>query len=274
LISILILTKNEQQDLPGCLKSVDWSDDIVVFDSYSTDKTREIVETHPNTRFIQRVFDDWASHQNWAVQNIKFKYPWVFYIDADERMTPQLIQSVKQSVKNPDGHIAFMIERRDYYLGAWLKHVQTMPFYIRLFQPDKIHYERPVHVITVPHGKCKLIPGYLDHYPFSKGVAAWINRHNVYSSGEAALIIENRKENVNFSIKDAIFNKNIKVRRLHQKELFYRLPFRPFIKFLILYFGKLGFLDGRAGFSYAVLQSIYEYFIVLKTRELERAQDK
>jgi hypothetical protein len=114
----------------------------------------------------------------------------------------------------------------------------------------------------------------LDHYPFSKGIRHWIDRHNSYSSFEAMQIIDDKKMLKTFSFKKVFFEKNFNERRFYQKELFYRLPFRPFLKFVILYFVKRGFLDGSAGFQYAVLQSIYEYFIVLKTRELEKKLNK
>ena len=268
-ISILILTKNEQQDLPRCLESVAWSDDIHVYDSISTDDTVPIAERFGAT-VTQRPFDNWAAHQNWGLQNIKFKHPWVFYIDADERMTPELIQSVQSAVTSATDVVAFRLQRRDFFMGNWLKHVQSSPFYMRLFKPVHMHYERLVNPISIADGPVGDVSGYLDHFPFSKGIGHWIDRHNSYSRFEAQQIVNNRKQQATFSLLKAFTAKDFNERRFHQKELFYRLPFRPVIKFLILYIGKRGFLDGRAGFTYAVLQSIYEYFIVLKTRELER----
>ena len=87
MLSVLILTKNEEQDLPGCLASVSWCSDVVVYDSCSTDRTREIALA-AGARVVQRPFDNWASHQNWGLRNIEFRYPWIFYIDADERLPP------------------------------------------------------------------------------------------------------------------------------------------------------------------------------------------
>ena len=107
-VSILILTKNEQQDLPGCLQSVAWSDNIYVYDSMSTDETVAIANRFGAT-VIQRPFDNWASHQNWGLKNIAFKHPWVFYIDADERMTPELIQAVQAAVAAPGANVAFCV---------------------------------------------------------------------------------------------------------------------------------------------------------------------
>jgi len=267
-VSVLILTKNEEQDLPDCLMSVAWSDDIHVYDSNSTDKTTEIAEAF-GAKVTKRPFDNWAAHQNWGLQNIPFRHPWVFYIDADERMTPELAKDVLNTVNQAGDNVAFRIQRRDFYLDTWLKHVQTSPFYMRLFKPNKMRYERMVNPISIADGPVGQLKSYLDHFPFSKGLSHWIERHNSYSSFEAAQIIENRKNQAAFSIIKAITAKDFHERRFHQKECFYRLPMRPLVKFLILYVIKRGFLDGKAGLSYATLQSIYEYFIVLKTKELQ-----
>jgi len=251
MISVLILTKNEQHDLGGCLKSVAWCDDIHVYDSISNDDTVGIAKNF-GAHITQRPFDNWASHQNWGLANIKFKHPWVFYIDADERMTPELAIEIQALVKSSSDNVAYRIQRRDFFMGTWLKHVQTSPYYMRLFRPEKMRYERLV---------------------ISKGIAHWIERHNSYSFFEAKQIVDNRKNNEAFSIMKAFFEKDFHIKRFHQKELFYRLPMRPLVKFFILYIAKRGFLDGKAGMTYAILQSIYEYFIVLKTREIEAGQN-
>ena len=268
-VSVLILTKNEEKDLPGCLDSVAWSNDIHVFDSCSDDKTIDIARAF-GANVIQRPFDNWAAHQNWGLQNINFKYPWVFYIDADERMTPELQLSIAEAMKAPDNHVAFSIQRRDFLMSRWLKHVQASPFYMRLFKPDKMRYERLVNPISIADGPVGEINGFLDHYPFSKGVSHWLNRHNSYSTFEAQQIIDNRAKGESFSLYKAFFAKDFHDKRYHQKELFYRIPARPVFKFILLYFVKRGFLDGKAGVTYALLQSMYEYMIVLKVREREQ----
>jgi glycosyltransferase involved in cell wall biosynthesis len=272
-ISVLILTKNEQQDLPGCLESVAWCDDIHVYDSMSTDATVEIAE-RAGAKVMRRPFDNWASHQNWGLQHIPFKHPWVFYIDADERMTPELAEAVKAAVQAPGEHVAFRVQRRDFFLDTWLRHVQASPYYMRLFRPEKMRYERLVNPISIADGPVGQVGGYLDHFPFSKGVVHWLERHNSYSTFEAKQIMQNRAEHAGFSLAKAFSAKDFHERRFHQKEFFYRLPLRPFIKFLLLYLGKFGFLDGRAGLRYAMLQAIYEYMIVLKVKELEQASGR
>jgi glycosyltransferase involved in cell wall biosynthesis len=268
MISVLVLTKNEEQDLPGCLDSVAWSDDIHVYDSHSEDRTVDIARARRAT-VTQRAFDNWSAHQNWGLQNIPFRHPWVFYIDADERATPELAVAMRSAAASPAGHVAFQVQRRDFLMGTWLRHVQASPYYMRLFRPERMRYERLVNPVSIADGPVGRIDGYLDHFPFSKGVTHWLNRHNSYSTLEARQILENRAKGESFSLYQALLSGEFHRRRFHQKELFYRLPARPMVKFALLYLAKLGFLDGRAGLTYATLQAIYEYMIVLKSRELE-----
>lgn len=267
-VSVFILTKNEEQDLPGCLESLVWSDDIYVYDSLSTDKTVEIAKSF-GANVVQRHFDNWSSHQNWGLRNINFKYPWVYYSDADERVTPELVQAMKLAIANARDEVAFRVRRRDYLDGTWLKHVTPSPFNIRLFKPESIRYERLTNPVTVVDGVVGNIAAHFNHYPFSKGISHWVNKHNHYSTLEAGQIIQNKNNSAKFSVSKAFFCKDRNERRFHQKELYYRLPFRPLLMFVLLYIVKLGFLDGRAGFKFVILRAIYEYFIVLKVRELE-----
>lgn len=280
-ISIIIHTKNEQQDLPGCLESVTWSDDIHLFDSGSTDATHAIAKQF-GVRITVRDYDgnklafggDEGAHRTWGLRNIAFKYPWVFVIDADERVTSELLEAMKTAVANPGSNVAFRMRRRDYFMGTWLKHVTPSPFNIRLFKPEKISYERLTNPVTIVDGPIGDIAEHFNHFPFNKGITYWIEKHNGYSSFEAGQIVLNSQKVGDFSIAKALFSKNLNERRFHQKEIYYRLPFRPVVMFLLLYGLKRGFLDGRAGLTYALLRATYEYFIVLKTREMEAAQAK
>lgn len=230
MISVLVLTLNEEQNIKACLKSVGWSDDIHVLDSYSSDRTVEIAERF-GAKVWHRKFDSWAQHQNWALENIPFKYPWVFYFDADERVTPELAESMQAAVQSPGDKVAFRIQRRDFFQGTWLKHVQTSPFYLRLFRPEKMRYTRLVNPVSVVDGPRGEIGGCIDHYPFSKGISHWLDRHNAYSTLEALQIVEDRRASRPFSVIAAFTARDFHERRFHQKELFYRLPGRPIVKF-------------------------------------------
>jgi glycosyltransferase involved in cell wall biosynthesis len=271
MISILVLTLNEEKNLPGCLDSVKWSDDIHILDSHSSDRTTKIA-TEYGAKVWFRKFDSFSQHQNWALENIPFKYPWVFYFDADERVTPKLAQSMQRAVESPQDNVAFRVQRRDFFLDTWLKHVQMTAFYDRLFRPEKMRYERLGHCVSKPDGPVALVEGYLDHYPFSKGMTDWVNRHNFYSTQEARQIIANRAAGNTASLRAVFFEKDAHERRRNVKELYYKMPGRPLIKFLVMYFLKRGFMDGAAGFTYSALIGFYEFLIVLKTAELKWQQ--
>lgn len=271
--SVLILTRNEEQDLPGCLQSVAWSDDIHVFDSHSADRTVAIARASGAT-VTQRPFDGYASQRNAALHGLPFRYPWVLIVDADERIPPQTAKSIAAFAATASNGVgAARLRRRDMFLGTWLRHAQISPYYIRLVRPERVHYEREVNEVLKVEGSVIDLSEPFDHYPFSKGIAHWLDKHNTYSTMEARLVFEGRRGHVNFSIAKAFFTRDFNERRFHQKELFYRLPLRPLVKWLYMMFAKGAFLDGRAGLTYAALQSIYEYMIVLKTRELERDQE-
>jgi len=269
MISILILTRNEERDLPGALDSVSWSDDIHVFDSQSTDATPAIAQA-AGAHLHTRPFDDYATHRNAALTTIPFKYPWVFLLDADERPTPELSREMQQlALAAPPEIAAFRLRRRDFLFDTWLKHAQISPFYIRLVRPGRSKYTRAINEVIEINGPVAELSYPLDHYPFSKGIAHWIAKHNLYSTMEAELIYR-QQGLTNPSLRTALRDPDFHTRRLHQKAIFYRLPARPLIKWLYMVVFRRAILDGAAGLTYATLQSFYEYMIVLKTKELRR----
>lgn len=267
MLSVVILTKNEEADLPACLASVSWSTDVIVFDSFSTDRTIDIAKS-AGARVYQRVFDDYATQRN-ASLAVSFEHPWVLILDADERIGLDLKAELFAFVDSAGPEcVAGRIRRRDFLGQTWLRHSQLSPYFVRVVRLGSVHYERAVNEILIADGEIHELDGYFDHHPFSKGIAHWVAKHNVYSSMEARLVVDSRRGLVPFSIGKVFFADDFNERRFHQKELFYRLPCRPVIKFLLIYLLRRGFLDGTAGFTYALLQSFYEYLIVLKTREL------
>ncbi len=270
MISILILTKDEEQNLPGCLDNVAWSNDVHVFDSYSTDRTVEIARSR-GARVTQRRFDTFGKQRNVAMETLPFRNPWFLVLDPDERLTPELTEALQRAAATAPPDVgAFRVRRRDFLYGTWLKHAQISPFQVRLVRVGRARYVREVNEILEVDGRIVDLPGYLDHYPFSRGMAHWMNKHNTYSTLEARLIAVGTHKHA-FSLRKAFFEKDFHVRRMAQKALFYRLPARPLLKWCYMMLVRGAFLDGRAGLAYANLQTIYEYMIVLKTRELNAA---
>ncbi len=271
MISILILTLNEEKNLPVCLHSVSWSDDIVVFDSFSADKTVEIAKA-AGARVVQRKFDNWSAHQNWAHENIAFKNKWVFYLDADELMTPELygeIQAISDDMN--EKRVAFYCGRKNYFMGKWIKYAYPPSMIMRFFIPSCVRFERLVNPTPVIAGEHGYLKNMFLHYNFSRGLTEWFDKHNKYSlmeAKEAMKVLQGGPLRIG-----DLFSKDPFVRRKALKRLSFFLPCRPLLRFIYCYFLKLGFLDGSLGFRYCCMLSIYEYMIDLKIVELRRHEN-
>ena len=270
MISVLILTKNEEQDLPGCLDSIAWSDDVHVFDSESTDRTVDIAKAR-HARVATRAFDGYARQRNAAMQ-LPFRYPWVLVLDADERPTPALAEEMQREVQTAPAAVSgFRMRRRDFLWGTWLKHAQLTPYYVRLLRVGHVHYKRDINEIVEVDGAIAELTAPLDHLAFSKGLTHWMAKHNAYSSKEAELLASGDAVR-GASLRDALFASNFHQRRVAQKAIFYEMPGRPLIKWLYMMFVRGAILDGRPGITYATLQAFYEYLIEAKRREILRVQ--
>lgn len=276
--SIFIQTLNEEVNLPGLLESVSFADDIVILDSHSEDRTKEIALA-AGCRWFERKFDGRGPHQNWAMENIPFAHRWVFYLDADERMTPELRKEVEAIAaawergdmgRDDSDPVAYYCGRKNYFYGRWLKHAMPPGNIMRFFQPKRIKFERLANPTPIVDGRVGYLYNQFLHYNFSKGLGEWLERHNRYSSFEAHETLNALRTNpIRLTV---FFSRDRNTRRLALKNLSFRLPGRPLLKFVFMYFFSLGFLDGRPGLTYCILQSIYEYQIVLKVKELLRIE--
>jgi glycosyltransferase involved in cell wall biosynthesis len=270
LISVLILTKNEEADLPRCLASVTWSDDVHVFDSDSTDSTG-VVAQRAGAKLHRRTFDGYASQRNAALRSVPFQHAWVLVSDADDEVTSALAAELPLFVRQaPNNVAAARVLRRDHFRGTWLRHAAISPYLVRLIRPDRVQYVREVNEIVETDGEVATLSAPLDHYPFSKGIAHWIRKHNRYSTMEAEVVLREVPPSKWKCVRAIIHATDFNERRRYQKALFYTLPGRPLLKFGYMMCVRCAWRDGRAGISYALLQSIYEYFIVLKTVERRR----
>jgi glycosyltransferase involved in cell wall biosynthesis len=268
MISVLILTLNEEQNIEACLKAVAWSDDVVVFDSFSTDRTVEIARGL-GARVIQRRFDNENAHRTAALQ-AGFRHRWVFNPDADEICTPELRDEMLAVVKEEGRpEVAYRCRFRNMFMGKWVRRSSMYPTWVmRLFRPEKLTFNRNINLNYVAEGPEGRLRSHFEHYSFNNGFNAWFDKHNRYSWQEAKeSLLSLDQGGVPWR---AVFSPRAVERRRGLKELSFRLPGRPFARFLYVYLVRLGFLDGRAGLTFCVLQSIYEYMIVLKMRELRR----
>ena len=270
-ISVLILTLNEEENLHHCLASLAWSDDVVLLDSFSTDNTQNLAKEY-GARFFQRPFDNYAAQRNYGLNEIKYKNNWLLMVDADEKVPLALASEIQRVIeyKNDDKTI-YRMRRKDHFLGQWIKRSSGYPTWFgRLLKPGYVRIERAINEEYVTEGGVGYLENHLHHYPFNKGFSSWLEKHNRYSTMEAELIINGGLASPQLK---GLISKDPAEKRKAVKALVYRLPGRPLLIFLALYFVKGGFLDGRAGFTFCVLRSIYEFLINCKVREMRlRAQ--
>jgi glycosyltransferase involved in cell wall biosynthesis len=264
-VSVLILTLNEEVNLPDCLQSVKACDDVVILDSFSEDRTVEIAR-EGGARVIQRAFDNYAAQRNAGLNKVQFKHPWVLMLDADERVTPELWDEITTAVEKADPAVClFHMRRKDYWFGRWLRRSSGYPTWFgRLIRVGRVTVQREINEQYVTDGQAGFLTEHLLHFPFNKGVAYWLERHNRYSSMEAAALAEERREKLSLG---NLWSPDPVIRRRTMKRLAYRLPGRPLLTFGYLYLARLGLLDGRAGLRYCLLRAIYEYMIDLKLAE-------
>jgi len=272
-VSAVILTLNEERNLAECIAALrEWCEDIIVYDSFSTDRTVELARGL-GARVFQRRFDNYAAQRNAALQEVDYPGKWVLMVDADERWGKALGERILEFIAAPDAGVGIVhFQRCDMFMGRWLKHnIASSTWSGRLLHLDRVEVRRDINEEYHTTGEKVYLRGVrFVHYPFSNGINYWFTRHNRYSDMEAARLLAERGEVMRWG---GLFRGGPVERRKALKQLFYRLPGRPVLMFFALYFCRLGFLDGLAGFHYSVLRSIYEYMIVLKmqeTKELRR----
>ena len=260
----LILTYNEEINIKGCIESIHFCDEIVVFDSYSVDRTVEIAKSCGAIVKV-RHFDNYAAQRNAALKAVSSKFNWVLMLDADERVTLDLEQEIKSIISNQTSKTLFRVRRKDQFMGKWLKHSSGYPtWFPRLFKNGEVQVTREINEEYITEGEISDLKGHLLHFPFNKGLSWWIDRHNRYSTMEAEVLIKEFRHNITWGF---CFSKDPVKRRKFQKQLVYRLPGRPLIVFIGFFFLRKGFLDGVAGFRFCVMRMLYEMMIDLKIKE-------
>ena len=268
MISILILSYNEQLNLPRCLDSVSWSDDVLVMDSFSTDRTVEIAKAG-GARVMLRAFDHFAGQRNYGLEHGGLKHDWVLHLDADELVTPALKAELLTTATHAS-FAAYRVASKMMFRERWLKHSGMYPAYqVRFGRRGALRFKMVGHGQreTLPADEIGTLQESLLHYSFSKGMDDWHARHECYAAAEAAenlaLLSERR-----LSLR-GLFATNPTQRRRAMKEVSVRLPFRPALRLFYMYILHLGFLDGRVGLLYCRMLSWYEARIVSNLRALQ-----
>jgi glycosyltransferase involved in cell wall biosynthesis len=268
MFSIYILTYNEELDIAACIESAMLSDDIIIVDSCSSDRTVEIASRYP-VRIVQHPFESHGQQRTWMLESIPPKYEWVYILEADERMTPELFAESVQASQNPD-YIGYYVAERVMFMNHWIRYSTQYPRYqMRLFRHGKVWFTDYGHTEReVCEGVTSFLKETYPHYTSSKGLSRWIEKHNRYSTDEAKeTLYQLQQGKVNW--RDLFLGKSEVERRRALKDLSLRLPARPLLRFLYMYFILGGCLDGRAGMAWCTLQAFYEYLILLKVWEMQ-----
>jgi len=271
MISVLILTLNEEVNIESCLDSVSWADDVLVLDSGSTDDTVALAKSK-GARVVHRPFDTFADQRNYGLQHGDLQHDWVLHLDADERVTLPLYRELQNKVRHGK-HDAFRVPSKLIFQGQWLKHAGMYPTYqIRFGRREALTFTQVGHGQrgVLPPDQIGTLREPLLHYAFSKGLTDWFERHNRYSTDEAKHALKMQNESTDWS---GLISSDAQRRRRALKDLSYRLPLRPLLRFLYMYIGKRGFLDGRAGFDYCVMLAVYEYMTMLKMRHHQQSDE-
>ena len=265
-VSCLIFTLNEEVNLPHCLRSVTWCDDVVVVDSFSTDRTQEIARAS-GARFVQHAFTGFGDQRNWALEQLELKHPWALILDADETVTPGLIVEFQERLPKTQRDVAaFCVRRRFHLWGKWLRYSSLYPSWVvRLIRVGRVRYINRGHAETqIADGRIETLRHDLmdeNH----RGLEHWWARHNHYSTQEA--LYELAQPPV--LLRDLAAPDPLR-RREAMKSLGRRLPARALWYFLYAYFFRLGFLDGIDGLRFCAMKMMYQSMIMLKKQELRR----
>ena len=268
MFSIYILTYNEELDIAACIESAMLSDDIIVVDSCSSDRTVEIAKNYP-VRVVEHAFESHGRQRTWMLESIAPKYEWVYILEADERMTPELFAECLEAMNNPD-YIGYYVAERVMFMNRWIRYSTQYPRYqLRLFRHGKVWFDDYGHTEReVCDGATSFLKETYPHYTCSKGLNRWIEKHNRYSTDEAKETLY-QLEHGNVKWRNLFFGKSEVEKRRALKDLSLRLPARPVLRFFYMYFILGGCLDGRAGTAWCTLQAFYEYLILLKVWEMK-----
>ena len=285
-VSVIVPAKNEERNIAACLESVAWADEIWLVDSHSTDRTCELARAHGAQVAQFDYAGGFPKKKNWALANLPLKHEWILLLDADERVMPELETEIRGRLCNeqdPGECDGYYVNRRLIFLGRWIKHCGWYPSWnLRLFKHRLGRYEKleaenvenagdvEVHEHVVLEGRAEYLKHDLLHEDF-KSIFHFIERHNRYSSWDARVYANFANgEQGSSNIGASLFGSPLERKRFI-KRMWARLPFRPLLRFVWMYFIKLGFLDGRPGLIFCTLMTMHEAVISAKMYEQQIA---
>lgn len=249
-ISACVITYNEEMNIEDCLRSLSFCDDIVVVDSFSTDRTLEISRGH-TSRIYQHTYEGNITQKNFALSNVK--YEWVLSLDADERVSPELEKEIRaEFARGFGGYSGYLIRRHVNYLGKWINHCGWFPDYkLRLFNKRHAHFggSEP-HDMVITSSKVRRLRGKILHYPCDS-VSEHLRTIDKYSTITAA-----RLSSCSYSRAVAL------------------LILAPLGKFLEMYVLKGGILDGIHGLIICLISSFSRFLRYAKIIEMKLSSEE
>jgi len=243
LLSVIIITKNEQDNILDCLESVKWADEIIVVDSGSTDKTEEICRKYTDKFYVK----DWPGFGIQKQRALELaSHKWVLSVDADERVTSELRDEIINKITQNSNISGYLIPRLSNYLGKDIRHSGWYPDYIlRLVKKQEAYFTKDiVHEKMVVDGSIGKLSNHFLHYPY-KDISHHLQKINTYSSLSAKKMFDNGKR-VGWSM----------------------VVFKAIFGFVRAYIFKRGFLDGWPGLVVSISTGLSAYLKYLKLKEL------
>lgn len=263
-LSVIILSYNEEVNLPACLDSLKGLQcDIFVVDSGSTDRTVGIAKGL-GAKVVQHPFEDYGAQRNWAQENLDIEADWILHLDADERLTPELVGEINEVLGHTPSDVGgFLLRKRTIFMGRWISHGGHYPSYhLRLFRRGQgVCEDRLYDQHFIVTGKTVALKhDYVDI--LTSDLTTWTLRHARWAGLEAEEILAGR--NNGSRVKGNIFGGPIEQRRWLREGLYARCPLfvRAFLYWFYRYFCRLGFLDGKEGLIFHFLQGLWYRFLV------------
>ena len=267
-VSVLIFTLNEEINLPGCLQSLAWCDDVIVIDSLSTDNTRELALS-AGARVFEHAFTGFGDQRNWALEAAAPVHEWVLILDADERVPGDLAAELGRTLPGVPGQVgAFRLKRRFHMWGRWLRYSSLYPTWVvRLVRKGRVRYVNRGHAETQEvDGEIRDLENDLIDENL-KGMDEWFARHNRYARKDAEYELQEDAAPANLP---GLFAGDPMQRRKALKRLASKVPGRPLVYFLYSYIWRRGFLDGRDGLIFCMMRALYQGMVVARKHDLRR----
>ena len=266
-VSVMVFTLNEEVNLPHCLSSLQWCDDVVIVDSGSVDRTKEIA-IQANAGFYVHEFEGFGKQRNWALKNITTKHDWILILDADERVPDDLAVEINSLVNHQPEIGAARVRRRFYLWGRWLKYSSLYPTWVvRLVHKNRVQYINRGHAETqaVEGDIVALANDLIDEN--HKGIEYWFERQRKYALEDARYELQQQNQTIHWK---SLFSTNPLTQKMALKKLSWKLPCRDLVYFFYSFVWRQGFRDGRYGFRFCRMRSQYQSMVVENKRMLKR----